>query len=148
MLSSTYILVKSVEINIFHVNNRRGALCLSQGSRMGYPACLRAAASTHSLARCLLWGFANQRARQDKTSCPRQTEPEVLSTGRFQNTSGDPDWSKKINVNLSLYLRHIFWLPILIYNTLCKALKSATSITCYRCLWFKCFNYNMRYVSA
>ena len=28
---------------------------------------LRAAASTHSLARCLLWGFANQRARQDKT---------------------------------------------------------------------------------
>ena len=32
------MLVKSVEINIFHVNNRRGALCLSQGSRMGYPA--------------------------------------------------------------------------------------------------------------
>ena len=33
------MLVKSVEISIFHVNNRRGALCLSQGSRMGYPAC-------------------------------------------------------------------------------------------------------------
>ena len=27
MLSSTYILAKSVEMNIFHVNNRRGALC-------------------------------------------------------------------------------------------------------------------------
>ena len=24
--------------NIFHVNNRRGALCLSQGRRMGYPS--------------------------------------------------------------------------------------------------------------
>ena len=24
----------------FHVNNRRGALCLSQGRRMGYPACI------------------------------------------------------------------------------------------------------------
>ena len=38
MLTSTYILVKSVEMNSFHVNNRRGALCLSQGRRMGYPA--------------------------------------------------------------------------------------------------------------
>ena len=38
MLSSTWILVKSVKMNIFHVNNRRGALCLSQGRRMGYPA--------------------------------------------------------------------------------------------------------------
>ena len=38
MLSRTYILVKSVKMNIFHVNNRRGALCLSQGRRMGYPA--------------------------------------------------------------------------------------------------------------
>ena len=26
-------------MNIFHVNNRRGELCLSQGRRMGYPAC-------------------------------------------------------------------------------------------------------------
>ena len=30
MLSNTYILVKSVEMNIFHVNSRRGALCLSR----------------------------------------------------------------------------------------------------------------------
>ena len=30
--------VKSVEINIFNVNNKRGALCLSHGRRMGYPA--------------------------------------------------------------------------------------------------------------
>ena len=28
-----------VEMNIFHVNNRRGVLCLSQGRRMGYTAC-------------------------------------------------------------------------------------------------------------
>ena len=38
MLSSTLVLVKSVEMNIFHVNNRRAALCLSQGRRMGSPA--------------------------------------------------------------------------------------------------------------
>ena len=38
MLSSKYILVKLVEMNIFHVNYKRGALCLSQGRRMGYPA--------------------------------------------------------------------------------------------------------------
>ena len=43
MLSITQLLVKSVEINIFHVNNRRGALCLSQGSRMGYPVWKRCA---------------------------------------------------------------------------------------------------------
>ena len=39
MLSSTYIFVKSVKVNIFHMNNKRGALCLSQGRGMGYPAC-------------------------------------------------------------------------------------------------------------
>ena len=39
MLSSTWILVKSVKMNIFHANNRRGTLCLSQGRQIGYPAC-------------------------------------------------------------------------------------------------------------
>ena len=34
------MLVKSVEMNIFHVNNRSGALCLYQSRRMGYPACI------------------------------------------------------------------------------------------------------------
>ena len=38
MLSSTQILVKSVKMNIFHVNDRKGELCFSQGRRMGYPA--------------------------------------------------------------------------------------------------------------
>ena len=57
MLSSTYILVKSVEINIFHVNNRRGALCLSQGSRMGYPACrpVDQWQRSQSVRRSLMW---------------------------------------------------------------------------------------------
>ena len=38
MLYSTWILVKPVDMNVFHVNNRRGTLCLSQGRRMSYPA--------------------------------------------------------------------------------------------------------------
>ena len=38
MFSSTKVLFKSVKMNIFHVNNRWGTLCLSQGRRMSYPA--------------------------------------------------------------------------------------------------------------
>ena len=35
-------------MNLFHVNNRRGALCLSQGMRMGYPACVYDARYLHN----------------------------------------------------------------------------------------------------
>ena len=49
MLSSTKILVKSVKMNIFHGNNRRGALCVSQGRQMGCPVCL-----------CNSWKFDSQ----------------------------------------------------------------------------------------
>ena len=34
-------------MNILHVNNRRGALCYSQGGRMGYPACRTYCISSH-----------------------------------------------------------------------------------------------------
>ena len=51
MLSNTSILVKSVEINIFHVNNRRGVLCLSHGRRRGNPAWRRQRTITRPLSR-------------------------------------------------------------------------------------------------
>ena len=37
MLCNTCISVKSLKMNIFLSNVRRGALCFSQGGRMGYP---------------------------------------------------------------------------------------------------------------
>ena len=40
MLSSTYMSVKSVKVNIFHANISRGRCVVSQGGRMGYPACI------------------------------------------------------------------------------------------------------------
>ena len=40
MLSSTKTSVKSIKMNTFNVNIRRGALWFSQGGRMGYPACI------------------------------------------------------------------------------------------------------------
>ena len=43
-LTNIYVLESissRIKMNIFHVNNRRGTLCLSQGRRMGYPACIQ-----------------------------------------------------------------------------------------------------------
>ena len=40
MLSSTKTSVKSIKMNTFNVNIRRGALWFSQGGRKGYPACI------------------------------------------------------------------------------------------------------------
>ena len=39
-------------MNIFHVNKGRGVLCLSQGKRMGYTACMLV------IPYVLLWIFA------------------------------------------------------------------------------------------
>ena len=41
-------------MNIFNINNRRDALCWSQGRRMGYPACSQASARTSCLIP--IWG--------------------------------------------------------------------------------------------
>ena len=56
-------------MNIFHVNNRWGALCLSQGRRMGYPACSKY--DTGISWTVVSWGH-------DQTSC--LVQPTVTVT--------------------------------------------------------------------
>ena len=49
--------LNQLKMNIFHINNRRGTLCLSQGGQMGSPMCIRISSSHNMIHWYSEWTF-------------------------------------------------------------------------------------------